>query len=92
MVEIQEAQVIDAEHTFVITTSGERKFHINGGWDEETEKALADFVEAGGVIQPPRARPRSVSRAVEKRFAGLQEQFNPAMAGHLAKKKVVPHK
>jgi hypothetical protein len=88
MTEVQAAYIVDADNTLVILTTGERKFHINGGWDEETERALREFTDAGGQIQPPRARAAQLSAEVSQRFAKLGDQFNPGMAGHLAKKPV----
>jgi hypothetical protein len=53
---IAEAHAIDDDHVLLITTTGVRLFHINGGPDEATERALRSFIDGGGQITPARQR------------------------------------
>jgi hypothetical protein len=53
---INEAHAIDDDHVLLITTTGVRLFHIIGGPDEATAKALQDFLDAGGEITPAKQR------------------------------------
>jgi hypothetical protein len=57
----------DAEHILLVYSSGQRRFHVLGGFDVETEEAYQEFLRGGGTLTPPRRPTPAPTKSRSKR-------------------------
>jgi hypothetical protein len=54
-------------HVLLVYSSGQKRFHVLGGFDDETEEAYQEFLKGGGTLTPPRRPTPAPTKARSKR-------------------------